>query len=104
MQICQSSLCDTLRLLGCFSSKVKLTDTNVMLNQNYHNMWLTLFSGSVLEPVFPNEVPPSLGYACLLFRLLYDVALDTFDKPNLAGVGMRSPIHKQSSVEVAFLD
>lgn len=66
---------------------------------NFHNTWLALFTGSVLEPNFPTEVPQVLGYACLLFRLLYDVALDAFDKPNLAAMGMKSPSHKQSSVE-----
>lgn len=66
---------------------------------DFQNTWLGIFTGSVLEPVFPSTIPQILGYACLLFRLLYDVALDTFDRPSLAGMGMRSPSHKQSSVE-----
>lgn len=65
-------------------------------------MLLLLFTGSVLEPVFPDVMPKTLAYACLLLRLLYDVALDSFDKPNLAGLGMRSPNHKQNSVEVIY--
>ena len=63
-------------------------------------MLSALFTGSVLEPVFSDIIPKTLAYACLLLRLLYDVALDSFDKPNLAGLGMRSPNHKQNSVEV----
>lgn len=98
-EICQSSLCDTLRLLGCFSTRTKLFETDVATTHNYHNILLALFSGSTLEPAFPSEIPQKLGYACLLLRLLYDVALDAFDKPNLAGVGMRSPSHRQSSIE-----
>lgn len=66
---------------------------------NFQSTWLSLFTGSVLEPVFPSEIPPILGYACLLFRLLYDVALDAFDRPSLAGMGVRSPSHKQSCME-----
>lgn len=69
---------------------------------NYHNMLISLFTGSILEPVFPDNMPKTLGYACLLLRLLYDVALDSFDKPNLANVGIRSPSHKQNSMEVLF--
>lgn len=65
-------------------------------------MLSSLFTGSVLEPVFPEIIPKTLTYACLLLRLLYDVALDSFDKPNLVGLGMRSPNHKQNSVEVIF--
>lgn len=33
-----------------------------------------------------------MSYACLIYRLLYDIALDNFDKPNLSGVvGITSP-------------
>ncbi|XP_034186854.1 WD repeat and FYVE domain containing 3 bchs isoform X3 [Osmia lignaria lignaria] len=98
-EICQSSLCDTLRLLGCFSTQTKLTEIDLIPNINYHNVLSSLFTGSVLEPTFPEVMPKTLAYACLLLRLLYDVALDSFDKPNLAGLGMRSPSHKQNSVE-----
>lgn len=95
-------MCDTLRLLGCFSTQTKLTEIDLIPNINYHNVLSSLFTGSVLEPTFPDVMPKTLAYACLLLRLLYDVALDSFDKPNLAGLGMRSPSHKQNSVEVIF--
>lgn len=99
LQICHSSLCDTLRLLGCFSTQTKLTETDVILSVNHHNTLSTLFNGKVLEPVFPQEMPVTLAYACLCMRLLYDVALDAFDKPSFANVGLRSPSHKQNSIE-----
>ncbi|KAL2720725.1 WD repeat and FYVE domain-containing protein 3-like isoform X1 [Vespula squamosa] len=98
-EICQSSLCDTLRLLGCFSTQIKLAEMNIIPTMNYHNMLSTLFTGNVLEPAFPDGMSRTLAYACLLLRLLYDVALDAFDKPNMAGISMRSPSHKQASVE-----
>lgn len=104
VQICQSSLCDTLRLLGCFSTQTKLAEMDMISTMNYHNTLVSLFTGSVLEPVFPDGMQKTLGYACLLLRLLYDVALDSFDKPNLANVGIRSPSHKQNNVEVYTLD
>lgn len=69
---------------------------------NYHNVLSTLFTGNILEPAFPDGMSRILAYACLLLRLLYDVALDAFDKPNMAGISMRSPSHKQASVEVSF--
>lgn len=100
-EICQSSLCDTLRLLGCFTTQTKLYEMDMISTMNYHNTLTSLFTGSVLHPTFPDDMPKTLGYACLLLRLLYDVALDSFDKPNLANVGTRSPSHnKQNSVEV----
>lgn len=100
LQICQSSLCDTLRLLGCFSTQTKITEMDMIPTMNYHNVLISLFTGSILEPVFPDNMPKTLGYACLLLRLLYDVALDSFDKPSLANVGIRSPSHKQNNMEV----
>lgn len=75
-------------------------ESHVLPSMNYHTSLLGLFTGSVLDPVFPSDIPATLCYACLLLRLLYDVALDAFDKPNLAAVGMRSPCHKQASAEV----
>ena len=103
LEICQSSLCDTLRLLGCFSSNTKLLESHVVPSVNYHAPFLGLFTGSVLEPTFPSDIPSTLSYACLLLRSLYDVALDAFDKPNLTAVGIKSPCHKQSSVEVSLI-
>lgn len=32
------------------------------------------------------EFPLSLSFSCLIYRFLYDLALDNFDKPNLSGV------------------
>lgn len=98
-EICQSSLCDTLRLLGCFSSETKLTNSDVVLTSNHHNVLHLLFTSNVLDPAFPSEMPKALGYACLLMRLLYDVALDAFDKPNMTGVGVRSPSHRHVNIE-----
>lgn len=66
---------------------------------NFHNIWFAIFSGSILEPVFPSNVSQMLVYACLLLRLLYDTALDAVDKPNLAGMVVRSPSYKKLGVE-----
>lgn len=91
MKICCTSLCDTLRLLGCFGAKIKLTESrlednpqaNNEIDQNtFHN----IFIGNILQPENIQLVPKSLSYACLVYRLMYDLSLDNFDKPNLSGV------------------
>lgn len=35
---------------------------------------------------FSDNVPSSLSYICVVFRLLYSIALDNFETPNLSGV------------------
>lgn len=103
--ICMTSLCDTLRLLGCFSplkipclSESDMEIPSSTIQAAYNN----LFTGYVLEPEFPKEIPPSLSYACIVLRLLYDVALDAFDKPGLSTniLSVKSPsLSRQISSE-----
>ncbi|ALC38357.1 bchs [Drosophila busckii] len=87
-EICNSSLCDTLRLLGCFGGMATLQDytgeyePQQSLLRYYHEV----FSGDILSVSFSSDVPSSLSYICVLFRLLYSIALDNFEPPNLAGV------------------
>lgn len=86
-EICNTSLCDTLRLLGCFSTTTKLTDrrcpkTDDTAKQYFHS----LFMSNPLQPNFDVSYPESLSFATLIYRFLYDIALDNFDKPNLSGL------------------
>lgn len=48
----------------------------------------------------PEDIPPVLAHACIILRLLYDVALDAFDKPVFCGsLAVRSPsLARQSNV------
>lgn len=86
-EICSTSLCDTLRLLGCFGTTTKLTDQPMFEhNSETQNYFHNVFTGDVLLPQFSNSIPISLTFICLVYRLLYDIALDNFDKPNLSGV------------------
>lgn len=75
---------------------MKLEDNDANLPTNFQNIWQAIFTGNLIEPSFPAEIPQSLGYACLLFRLLHDVALDIFDRPPLSG---KSPNHRQPSLD-----
>lgn len=109
--ICATTLCDTLRLLGCFcSEKVQslpdyeeeIKEPSIELQTAYNN----LFTGNILEPEFPKNIPPSLSYACIVIRLLYDVTLDVFDKPGPSPVSVlsnvKSPtLSRQTSAEQA---
>lgn len=88
-EICSTSLCDTLRLLGCFGTTTTLGDLPIAVDtmspdvqKYFHN----IFTGDVLQPEFATDTPMSLTFICLMYRLLYDISLDNFDKPNLSGV------------------
>ncbi|RZF45662.1 hypothetical protein LSTR_LSTR010613 [Laodelphax striatellus] len=97
-EICSTSLCDTLRLLGCFSSLTKLEENEeVITSAREENTFHNLFTGNVLEPSLPEHIPTELSYACLVLRMLYDVALDSYDKPNSSSVvSFKSPSHKRN--------
>lgn len=88
-EICNMSLCDTLRLLGCFSSTTQLPDrpeSSEARDSTFTNYFHSIFTGNILQPNITQDAPASLAYICVIYRLLYDIALDNFDKPNLSGV------------------
>ncbi|XP_068150456.1 LOW QUALITY PROTEIN: WD repeat and FYVE domain-containing protein 3 [Drosophila tropicalis] len=87
-EISSSSLCDTLRLLGCFGAATSLQDFTGVYEpqQSLLKYYHEVFSGDILSFNFSEDVPHSLSYVCVVFRLLYSIALDNFESPNLNGV------------------
>lgn len=76
-EICSASLADSLRLLGCFSAEIETLDSPSRQTENTD--YLSIFDCSI------NDLPPKAPMtqsesACLLMRLLYDMALDISDK------------------------
>lgn len=85
-EICNTSLCDTLRLLGCFSMTTELGEQNCSVSPKAQQYFHSIFSGNTLQPEIDDSYPTSLTFATLIYRFLYDIALDNFDKPNLSGL------------------
>lgn len=87
-EICNASLCDTLRLLGCFGTETEINKTieNFKACEQDQKYFHGIFSGDVLNATFAENVPKSLSFVCIVYRLLYSIALDNFEKPNLNGV------------------
>lgn len=54
----------------------------------------------------PQDIPPALAYTTILYRLLYELALDLFDKPNI-NINVLSakspPLSRESSLQVIKL-
>lgn len=100
-EICNTSLCNTLRLLGCFSSMTELNDNRCFTaNESAKHYFHSLFMSNPLQPEFDIKYPASLSFATLVYRFLYDITLDNFDKPNLSGlasVTTSSPSQAQQS-------
>lgn len=98
-EICNTSLCDTLRLLGCFNNTTNLTDRAAPKGsvEQWQQFYHRIFSGNTLEPEFDGDFPASLIFIVVVFRLLYDIALDNFEKANLSGLASISPIASSSS-------
>lgn len=86
-EICNTSLCNTLRLLGCFSTTTELSDKRcATVNEHAKLYFHSLFMSNPLQPEFDSTYPESLSFATLVYRFLYDITLDNFDKPNLSGM------------------
>ncbi|XP_063226772.1 WD repeat and FYVE domain-containing protein 3 isoform X2 [Bacillus rossius redtenbacheri] len=99
-EICMTSLCDTLRLLGCFSPRRQLDECDDTVAPREEATFHNVFSGNVLQPSLPSHIPARLSYACIVLRLLYDVALDSYDKPaNSSVISLRSPTHRRHHSE-----
>lgn len=47
-----SSLADTLRLLGCFSSDQFVSESKEIISHNLSGTFHPLFTGNLLEPVY----------------------------------------------------
>ncbi|XP_056639814.1 WD repeat and FYVE domain-containing protein 3 isoform X1 [Diorhabda sublineata] len=103
-EICRTSLCDSIKLLGCFSneklSKISEIDFETVSNE-YVEIYQNLFIGSVTNVEFPDKISPSLVYTIVVYRLLYDLALDLFDKNiNTNIFYMKSPsVSRESSLQ-----
>lgn len=100
-EICSTSLCDTLRLLGCFSNRMefdKCTDSTEQF-EPYDGYFQNIFTGNLTKPEISDKFPLSLSFSCLVYRFLYDLVLDNFEKPNLSGV-MNITITNQPKPEV----
>ncbi|XP_014681660.1 PREDICTED: WD repeat and FYVE domain-containing protein 3-like isoform X2 [Priapulus caudatus] len=79
-EICYSRLTDTVRLLGCFSSRIP-THSVEFLQEETHDT--SVFEGIFLgarDAIEEARVPCDLVMACVIIRYLYDMALDSFDR------------------------
>ncbi|KAG1679752.1 WD repeat and FYVE domain-containing protein 3 [Nymphon striatum] len=80
--ICFTTLTDTIRLLGCFTKRSTLGPAVPICEPMQQSMFHTLFTASKEVLIQKDDIPRILVSTCLMLRLLYDMALDTYDKPN----------------------
>ncbi|XP_072939310.1 WD repeat and FYVE domain-containing protein 3 [Epargyreus clarus] len=98
-EICMTTLCETIRLLGCFTEDIELQNDTENGDPDLYEVFHDLFTGNILEMTLPENVPVVFVHACIVLRLLYDVALDSFDKAAFCGsLNVKSPsLTRQSS-------
>ncbi|XP_063360999.1 WD repeat and FYVE domain-containing protein 3 [Cydia amplana] len=98
-EVCMTTLTDTIRLLGCFTKDTELMNDVEAGDTQLYEVFHELFTGNILDMTFPENVPVVFIHACIVLRLLYDVALDSFDKPTFCGsLNVKSPsLTRQSS-------
>ncbi|XP_013179018.1 PREDICTED: WD repeat and FYVE domain-containing protein 3 isoform X1 [Papilio xuthus] len=98
-EICMTTLSETIRQLGCFTDVTELLNDTETGDPELYEVFHDMFTGNILEMTFPANVPVVFVHACIVLRLLYDVALDSFDKPTFCGsLNVKSPsLTRQSS-------
>ncbi|CAM1304230.1 WDFY3 (predicted) [Pycnogonum litorale] len=79
-EICLTTLTDTIRLLGCFTKRAVLRPATVSNEPMQQSMFHTLFTASKDLLLQKDDIPRILVSTCLILRLLYDMALDAYDK------------------------
>ncbi|XP_064099482.1 WD repeat and FYVE domain-containing protein 3-like [Macrobrachium nipponense] len=105
-EICYTSFCDTLRLLGCFMTATNIQDSSKDIVPLGHadminledgslkacgtladgidfNTFHTIFTTPILEYMPPPEIPVSLVRVVQILQLMYHMALDAFDKASV---------------------
>ncbi|XP_019753468.2 WD repeat and FYVE domain-containing protein 3 isoform X1 [Dendroctonus ponderosae] len=95
-EVCRTSLCDTLKLLGCFSSEKveKISENDFEPSTNdHHDVFHNLFVGPVVNVSIPDGISAPLAYTTIVYRLMYDLALDLYDRANMntAMYAIKSP-------------
>ncbi|CAG9764999.1 unnamed protein product [Ceutorhynchus assimilis] len=87
-EVCRTSFCDTLKLLGCFTlekvDKISSSElTSSSINDYQQELFHELFVGSVTNFNIPEGISPPLAYTTIVYRLMYDLALDLYDRTNM---------------------
>ncbi|XP_050299394.1 WD repeat and FYVE domain-containing protein 3 [Anthonomus grandis grandis] len=94
-EICKNTLRDTLKLLGCFSQEKleRIQEFEELVPGPYQEICHNLFFGSIVNFCIPEGISPRLAYATLVCRLMYDLALDLYEKSNVntAMYAIKSP-------------
>ncbi|XP_050392525.2 WD repeat and FYVE domain-containing protein 3 [Patella vulgata] len=89
------SLTEAVRLLGCFSSSIDIqTDPEAATPSENVDLFQQLFLQSK-EDKIQKPIPVILMSACQMFRYLYDMALDAFDRPSCNYAKVDSPLLKK---------
>ncbi|XP_029841953.2 WD repeat and FYVE domain-containing protein 3 [Ixodes scapularis] len=99
-EICQTSLADTVRLLGCFTNNTDICPVDTTFVPTEENLFHAVFTGSSDANLEFGRVPASLLSAVVVMRLLYDMALDSFDKPMAVTKLATCPSTQHCTVEV----
>lgn len=76
-------------------------------NHNITVLLMNIFVNTLLiSSRIPQEIPPALAYTTILYRLMYELSLDLFDKPNV-NINILSakspPLSRDSSLQVGTI-
>ncbi|XP_055626947.1 WD repeat and FYVE domain-containing protein 3 isoform X3 [Toxorhynchites rutilus septentrionalis] len=100
-ELCSNTFFDAIKQLGCFGSTSVRKDESFCNMENIKTMnesFNQLFMQDFSETSFPIVEPISLSCICVIYRILYNVALDSFDNSAIIipGLSNSSTISKEN--------
>nr|XP_029733035.1 LOW QUALITY PROTEIN: WD repeat and FYVE domain-containing protein 3-like [Aedes albopictus] len=98
-ELCTTTFCNALRALGCFSSATILRKeirAHFKPSQETNKNFSQIFARDLGEPSATLPGPLSLSFACIVYRILYNIALDNFEGPNSINISTIASLSKLS--------
>lgn len=98
-EICSPSFTDSLRLLGCFDENMfAWKKSNIIIKENYEELF-----EFTMEEILKQKCFSKNQCACILMRLLYEMALDILDKkPDPNDTKMNIILSKQETPIIIY--
>lgn len=108
-----NNLVEAIQLLGCFSTlpqhSILHSDLNSSPNESLVELFRKVFSSDLKEALLIREdifkshstLSPTLFFASLVLRMLYDMAIDGYERSNVTITNSRSPRQSETELSVA---
>lgn len=101
---CGNSMVETIKLLGCFSNETKMQHATKKPKEEYEKLFQDIFSANIADTKkHEDKLPKTMLSSAILIRMLYDMAVDNYDKTRpMSGSStaqLKPPLSKADAVD-----